>query len=262
MLLRTTEDHPMVRLALRSFPIPIVLGFALSAQAAPESLTRQEVEHAIREGVCYLKEQQREDGSWPDLDAGTRTGTTSLVTLALLSAGEPADSPTINRAIHFLRDFAPGQLRSVYAVSLQTRAFAAADPDHDKERIARNVRWLEQAQIQPRGRVLWPGSWAYDRSGTRHGDNSNTHYALLGLDAAAEVGVPVKPLVWALADRYWSRYQQKDGGWGYTPDVAGPATASMTCAGISSLILARTRRIFGQESLEADGVRGCGRGDR
>ena len=33
------------------------------------------------------------DGSWPDADQAARTGTTSLVTLALLTAGEKADSP-------------------------------------------------------------------------------------------------------------------------------------------------------------------------
>jgi hypothetical protein len=41
---------------------------------------------------------------------------------------------------------------------------------------------------------------------TRNSDNSNTHYALLGLNAAREVGVPVKPEVWALARRHWQQY--------------------------------------------------------
>ena len=50
---------------------------------------------------------------------------TSLATLALLTAGEPVDASHVARALSFLRLFSPDQLRSVYAVSLQTMAFAA-----------------------------------------------------------------------------------------------------------------------------------------
>ena len=33
-------------------------------------VTSEEVEHAIREGVRFLKERQAPDGSWADADAG------------------------------------------------------------------------------------------------------------------------------------------------------------------------------------------------
>ena len=91
-------------------------------------VTSEEVEQAIREGVRFLKERQRTDGSWTDADAAARTGTTSLVTLALLTAGEKPDSPVIQRALEFLRQFKPDQLNSTYAISLQTMVFAAAEP--------------------------------------------------------------------------------------------------------------------------------------
>ena len=81
-----------------------------------------------------------------------------------------------------------------------------------------------------------------------------------GLNAASEVGVPVKPEVWALARRYWEQYQHNDGGWGYTPDTAMPATASMTCAGISSLIITGLKRFQGQEFLVGDQIQNCGKG--
>ena len=48
------------------------------------AVTREEVERAIREGVRFLKQEQRADGSWLDVHGDARTGTTSLVTLALL----------------------------------------------------------------------------------------------------------------------------------------------------------------------------------
>ena len=99
--------------------------------------------------------------------------------------------------------------------------FAAADPERDQLKIAANVQWLQDAQIKPGDRVNWPGSWSYSVAKTQRGDNSNTQYALLGLNAASEVGVPVKPEVWALRRAYWEHTQHKDGGWAYVAN--GPS---------------------------------------
>jgi len=195
------------------------------------AVTRDEVERAIRDGVRYLKQEQRGDGSWPDVHGDARTGTTSLVTLALLTAGEKPESPTVRKAIDYLRTFGPDQLSSTYAIALQTMVYAAAEPDRDMLRIAADVSWLESAQIKAGDRVPWPGSWTYSSSKrSQPGDNSNSQYALLGLGAASEVGVPVKPEVWALARAYWEGCQKVDGSWAYTPDSTA-ATASMTCRG-------------------------------
>jgi hypothetical protein len=224
------------------------------------SVTREEVERAIREGVRYLKGLQREDGSWEEVEKDARTGVTSLVTLALLTAGEKPDSPTVAKALGFLRGFGPNDLRSTYAISLQTQVFALAEPERDQLRIAANVDWLERAQIKPGDPQFWPGSWTYsDLKNTRPGDNSNTQYALLGLFAASEAGVPVKPSVWEHSRSYWERSQKHDGSWAYTPESPA-STASMTCAGISSLIIAGLRRFQGQEVLAGDSIQNCGKG--
>jgi len=95
---------------------------------ASAGVTSEEVEHAIREGVRFLKERQTADGSWPEVDARTRCGTTSLVTLALLTAGEKSDSPTIQQSLAFLRRLDPDQINSTYGVSLQTMVFGTAEP--------------------------------------------------------------------------------------------------------------------------------------
>ncbi len=231
-----------------------------TAPPAAAGVTREEVERAIRDGVRYLKSQQRADGSWPDVEGESRSGTTSLVTLALLTAGERTDSETIRKALELLRKLRPEDLRSTYAIGLQTMVFAAADPEQDKLRIAANVEWLERAQIKPGDPVYWPGSWTYtDFKRGKHGDNSNSQYALLGLHAASEAGVPVKAEVWALARAYWERSQKNDGSWAYTPDSPA-STASMTCAGISSLIISGLRRYQGQEFLKGDQIQNCGKG--
>ncbi len=238
----------------------LVWGFLIPDAPARAGVTREEVESAISEGVRYLKEKQRDDGSWPDADGEAHTGTTSLVTLALLTAGEPPNERHVAKALNFLRNFGPEQLKSTYAVSLQMMVFAAAEPERDKVKIAINVNWLEKAQIKPGDRIPSPGSWSYSAFKNRHGDNSNSQYALLGLNAASEVGVPVKTDVWALARRYWELCQHADGSWSYTPDSVAPPTASMTSAGISSLIITGLKRFQGQEFLQGDVIRDCGRG--
>jgi hypothetical protein len=225
----------------------------------PGSRLAEQVEPAIKKGASFLKQNQRQDGSWADIEQESRTGMTSLVTLALLSAGERSDSPTIRKAVEHLRQFGPRDLHSTYAISLQTMAFAQTDPERDRSRIAANARWLEQAQIKPEDPVFWPGSWTYSESKrARPGDNSNSQHALLGLHAASEAGVPVRPEVWQLARNYWEKCQRHDGSWAYTPDATN-STASMTCAGVSSLIIAGLRRYQGQEFLQGDEIKHCGK---
>jgi hypothetical protein len=205
--------------------------------------------------VRFLKSQQRADGSWADADSESPTGTTSLATLALLAAGEPPAQGEVASALKYLRGFTANDLRSTYAVALQTMVFAAADPGAYRTQIANNARWLQLGQIRPGDRVRWPGAWTYSTAKTRNGDASNTHYALLGLDAARDAGVQVHPTVWALARNFWQQAQRQDGGWGYTPDPALRATGSMTCAGISSLIITRPSTV--RESLSGNKVEGC-----
>ncbi len=251
----------------RATRLPVVLAVLLApivADRTPRAeagVTREEVERAIHSGVRYLTKQQRPDGSWPEIDDDSRTGTTSLVTLALLTAGEAPESPHIQKSLAYLRRSDPGQLDSVYAVSLQTMVFAAATPKQDIVRIQANVDWLQEAQLTPGDHNPWPGSWSYKKSKTRHGDNSNSQYALLGLNAASEVGVKVRPEVWKLAREYWQQQQIRGGSWAYTPDARNGSTASMTCAGISSLVITGLKRFRGAERLVGEhGVEACGQG--
>ena len=244
--------------------VSLVLAGLIANSVAPPArgaVTREEVERAIRAGVRYLLDKQRDDGSWPDVEEESKTGTTSLITLSLLTAGESPESEPIRRALKFLRGFDPGQLDNVYSVSLQTMVFAAANPREDIVRIQSNVDWLQEAQIVAGDHAPWPGSWTYKISKINRGDNSNTQYALLALNAAAEVGVKVRPEVWKLARDYWLKYQLPDGSWSYTPEGNNGPTASMTCAGISSLVITGLKRYRGIERLVGEEeVEDCGQG--
>ncbi len=232
----------------------------LVAPQAKGAVTAAEVERAIKDGVRYLKSTQRADGSWPDAEKDARTGMTSLVTLALLTTGEKPGSPGLKRALDFLRQSSADDLRNTYSIALQTMVFAMAQPERDQLRIAANVAWLENAQIRANDPIPWPGSWSYNETKRgRPGDNSNSQYALLALYAASEAGVAVRPEVWARAREYWERSQKADGSWAYHPDSSN-ATASMTCAGLSSLIISGLARFQDQEYLRGDAIVDCGKG--
>ena len=219
---------------------------ASAAPAPAAGVTRDEVEQSIKMGVNFLLGIQRPDGTW-----GKEAGESALVTLALLTAGESPGSEPMRRALEALRTARYNATHQTYTVALLTMAFAAADPEKYRVEIARNAEGLEQAQT---GSGAWTYSSAFGRGGG--GDNSNTQYALLGLHAASEAGFAVRPEVWFRARRYWETTQNHDGSWGYHP--GGGSSGSMTCAGISSLIITGLKQSRGREQLVGDRIDRCG----
>lgn len=233
----------------------------MATSPARAEVTSEQVAQAIGDGIRFLKGAQLRDGSWPEFNVPRYvTGTTSLATLALLTAGVPEDDPTIVAALRYLEQFPARQLNQVYTVSLQTMVYAAADPDKYRVRLRENVEWLEAAQIRPEDRVDGVGAWTYTVQKGQSADNSNAQYALLGLNAAAEVGIQVDDRVWDLARGYWEEAQRLSGGWSYTLRGDNRVSASMTTAGISSLVITGLRRIQSRELLVGDEIRNCGEG--
>lgn len=195
-----------------------------------DPLTAESVRRAIERGVQYLKSTQRSDGTWlgPMHYDG---GLTPLCTLALLNAGCAREDHAVAAALKFLRQFEP---ISTYTASLQTMVFCAADPIADRLLVEHNVKWLEGRQFRVGERR---GMWATPSSGsTDHVDNSMTHFAMLALNEAERVGVAVNPEVWIAALEHWQSKQNADGSWGWGPGYEG--SGSMTCAGISALVIA------------------------
>ncbi|MFO0908980.1 MAG: DUF4159 domain-containing protein [Isosphaeraceae bacterium] len=239
----------------------LLCGFlAGTERPAAGAVTREQVERAIRTGTQFLWRCQSNEGGWPG-----QQGTSGLAVLALLTAGTPANEPRMANALERLRREAPGPGYGTYAVALQTMALAAADPEKYRREIVRNAAWLESNQARAqRNRALGfnggsGGGWSYNVWRGEQGDNSNSQYALLGLNAAREVGVPVSADVLAAARQYWSNGQQRDGGWAYTI-AQQPSTASMTCAGVASLILTGHRVHQGEEYLKGETIHRCGQG--
>lgn len=218
-------------------------------ERAPAEVTAQQVRQAIERGVAYLFQQQREDGSWRDPDdyAG---GVSALCTLALLNAGAEARDARMQKALAYLRRLLPER---TYVVALQTMVLARLEPEQDRQRIVRNVSWLERSQ-----RTAGPdaGGWSYQNQGPGGGaDESNSQFALLALHEAERVGVVAQDQTWRRAASYWERRQLPDGSWGYAREGVG--TGSMTCAGIASLTIAADRVQAGDARVDGARIECC-----
>ncbi len=222
--------------------------------AAAEEITPGKIGTVIERAADWLIRQQNPDGTW---QAAMRTdetvvGATSLVVLALANAGVPADDPAMQKALDWIRRQEP---KDTYSVSLQTQALAMVSPQTDLPILERNVRWLENAQTAD-GQAA--GAWSYGAS-RGGGDNSNSQFAILGLHEAERAGVRVSPMVWKLAERYWTSCQKGNGSWGYTAG-GGNGTGSMTCAGIASVWITAEHTERPDARLMAGGVSCCGGG--
>ena len=233
----------------------LVAAVATIAQPARAEVTAEQVRTAIAKGVGFLKNQQdKVRGNWPE-HAGQPGGLTALCVLALVNAGEDPQEPYLQRALDYLRSIERPTM--TYAAALRTMAFCAAEPERDLVLIRQNAAWLESTQNKEGPRR---GAWSYSSS-RGGGDNSNTQFALLALHEAERAGVEIQENTWRLALDYWIQNQENDGSWTYYKNVPPlPATGSMTCAGVASLVIAAGKLSEGDARIGPDGsVECCGR---
>ena len=241
------------RLAAVLAILSVAAVFQIVGPPARADITADQVRQSIERAIGYLKREQRDDGNgggaWPDWQTNAG-GMTSLCTLALLNAGVPTSDETIQRALRHLRGLPP---EWTYAAALQTMVFCAAEPEADAVNIQRLVRWFESTQIKSGPNR---GAWSYPRA---MGDNSNTQFAMLALYEAERAKdrtkVEVQPETWRMSLAYWKNSQNADGSWGYQP--GNPGTGSMTCAGITSYIIASGQLNAGDAKVTKDEVECC-----
>src|SRR5205085_9449028 len=120
-----------------------------------------------------------------------------------------------------------------YNASLRILAFAEADakkyaPTIEKIAVALAGRQMHTDRTK--------GGWSYKGPAEGTSDNSNTHFALLALHAAAEAETKVPEQVWQNALKYWTQkgMQAPGGGFGYGINQHD-ASGSMTAGAISSM---------------------------
>ena len=153
------------------------------------------------------------------------------------TAGESPDSPAVDRALRFLLQ-APEGGHETYTLGLKAMALAYA-PEKYGQALQSYANRLELSQLRTPNRAAF-GSWTYQQQGNGmgFGDNSNSQYALLGLYAAAEAVLGSSRASSSCALRYWAGRPEPRRRLVLSFRRAQPPPASMTCAGVSSLIIA------------------------
>lgn len=237
-----------------------------NSSAKGTNVTSAEVKDAIIDGVNYLKKNQNSDGTWMEWPS-EKLGVTALAAFSLLNAGVDPSDPVIRKAASKLKSM-DISTSSTYAMSFQTMVLCLEDPKSNLPLIQKNVKWFEDRQISA-DNPGWSGGWGYNRNGggtdgTSRPDNSISQVALLALHEAQAVGAKVNQETWNLAKGYWERQQvlrgQGAGGFCYE-SPGGQRRGSMTCAGISSLIIAMENSLSIDEVLVNGKVQCCGNMD-
>lgn len=197
----------------------------------PQSLTDRHVIAAMDAIIEELYERLHPTSFWEPRAGYTGSqyqvgGYTALVALALLYAGESYQEPRLREAIRHLEE---AEFRGTYAVAVRLSLWSILPP-----RFAQHLR--DDAKWLLDGFSDQVGSWAYVQlPTTARRDNSLRQYGALGLWEAAKRGTRVPPGLWQSLEHNLLAMQLADGGWNYNGN--GPATGSMTAAGLSNLFI-------------------------
>lgn len=217
--------------------ITVVLGVAQepAAGVAPEKIRQ-----AMDRGAQFLATRQSKEHNWEGvlgLQLGDyQGGTTALVCLALLEAGSKPDEAPLKESLRYLRQL---KMKKTYCQGLRMAALAYIAKHHpalaepgDKALIKNDRDQLMQFVVREKAGQI--DGWSYPIAQPTRADFSNTHFAVLGLQAAQEAGVETSKEDWQAVRDLFVRSQQAGGGWGYTPDQSGERL-SMTLACIAGL---------------------------
>lgn len=226
----------------------------------------KDVNVAIDAGVALLRSRQEPDGSWKFCVCGVMkndghaNGTTALAIYTLLKCDVPVRDKAVVSGFEWL--LGQNLPNHTYTVSLQAMAFAEAvqmltPPPKAKIKIPPDdlaalnkyiprlrdcATWLIEAQTHVNRGGYESGDWDYQKPPQEGMDNSNTQFAVLGLRAAMNAGVPVPPVTWIRSLNHWAADQNKDGSWPYRKDKKNPnagGTRSMTAAGLYCSLVAK-----------------------
>jgi hypothetical protein len=200
-------------------PVPVGAAALPPTKAQVQEPALEKLAPAIKRGLDYLKAQQKE-GHWEHLASGLSLqypgGTSCLVVLALVEAGVPAEDPALQKGLAYIRAMPPTK---TYLVALQTAVLAKVGQAADKPLLQRNVDWLLAKAHRKNGKI---DGWSYPQSlANSPADHSNTHYAVMGLHAAAQAGITIDKEVWQQIGGYYLREQLPSHGWSYSEQSTG-----------------------------------------
>lgn len=199
--------------------VPVLLAIRLPGQDP----FQEKVEHAIDKGVRALLVQQGKNGKFAQ-----RLGVHGLAMLALLHSGMKPTDPVLLRGKRGLTS----RPTATYDVGIRLMVIDELGDETLRDIAKDDARTLIRCQ----GRH---GGWRYGTDAPSIDfDNSCTQYAVLGLRAADNLGIPIPSLTWRRALRHQIRNTSRSGGMGYE---APGANVGLTAGGLSSLVAISSR---------------------
>ncbi|MDA1195079.1 MAG: hypothetical protein O2894_07825 [Planctomycetota bacterium] len=244
------------------------------------------VDAAIAKGLAYLEKAQQADGTWKP-HGDYQIGTTALTLLTLVACGRARTEPSVARGLAWVFQQEPKrtyeQATCLLAIDraftpeseIADRVAGRAVTRHERKLAPKEMAWVRRtAAALEQGATGAGGSWGYPADGRSRMtfDSSNTQYAVLGLQAATNLGYEVDERTWLGVIRHCREVQERKGpkgdvsivrqgtaipdeasahrvnvqssakiaGFAYaTIDSHDHVCASMTCAGITMLVIAR-----------------------
>jgi RNA polymerase sigma factor (sigma-70 family) len=234
-LLGTSEAHAAL-VGSVVLPEPI-------QNVAASGVDRKEVRKAIDRAVQFLKSKQLPNGSW---DTGTvpialgdyAGGCTGLVCLAMLLADQDLSNENLAKGLENLRSL---KMTKNYCIALRVTTLAKA-LSRQKPEIREKDQQILRADCDEllrnvvRDKKMRGWSYPVGPPGVSRADFSNTHFAVLALDAGEASGVAIPRAVWQEVRDLYLENQMANGGWGYYPNTeAGGTRLTMSLAGIYGL---------------------------
>ena len=224
----------------------LVLMVASSAVAPSAwSATPEQVETSLAKAKQWLW-AQRKSGNWEEVQTrdlkargqlpsnGQFTGLTALSLLALLNSGESPQDQRIKDAVAFVQK---NETKGVYALGLRCQLWLALPRSPQTEQAMRADAKLLLAGVKQAG--LAKGMYDYVPDTDDGYSHSRSQYGVLGVWAAAQMGMEVPDSYWQLVEEGWKRNQDKSGGWTYQhpSQTKFPVTPGMTTVGVASLFI-------------------------
>jgi hypothetical protein len=209
----------------------LVLTASLGCDGSEKGLaSASAVQSAMQSGRDWLWARQKPDGSWPESGSQFAGGSTALAAWALMESGVEADNPDLARALNYLAGL---ETDMTYTLAIRANVWASAmqkDPGKYRPLLAKDIRALLGGSRD--------GAYSYesDAEGPALGDQSNSHYAVMGMQTALDNQIDVPRQYWQQVMRYWLGVQNADGGWPYSRPGT-PSTPTMTTAAICTLEL-------------------------
>ena len=224
----------------------IALGFFLIASDALFAATKAKIQEAILNGHRYIL-QQKLNGPQA-----------SLAVMAYVKSGGNKHAAQVEQLVKEILlktsngKYAPLQHHN-YEAGVDLMVLEAIDGEGNRPTMESIFAYLLANQLAN-------GAWYYpDRIEADCGDTSISQYAILGLWAAARVGIEVPVEVWEKAALWHISRQREDGGFAYHPfdgtNIDNPefrkSTGNMSAAGSSNLLIIR-RILFDDDAIDSE----------